>query len=1289
MKAQILTLLLLLVSTFSAAAQITDSEKSSADFDFKTNVSKGVDAYNSGQYELAIKYLEPCAEIVSQDTTKETQEFAARLFRSIAYSYSILGEYAKAIELGTQALNIRKQVLGESHPDYAASLSDLALYYSYLGDYSKAVELGTKVLNIVKQLFGESHHYYVASLSELASYYSGLGNYSKAVEFGTQALNIAKQLFSGANPYYATSLSDLASYYFGLGDYSKAVELGTQALNIRKQVLGDTHLDYATSLVGLAGCYSYLGDYSKAVELGTQALNIFKQLFGETHPYYASSLSDLASYYSFLGDYSKAVELGTQALNIRKQVLGESHPDYATSLSNLAGFYPYLGDYSKAVELCTQALNIRKQVLGATHPDYAASLNNLAGYYSGLGDYSKATELGTQALNILKQALGETHPDYAVSLSSLASYYSKLGDYTKAVELGTQALTICKQVLGESHPYYAMSLSDLASCYSKLGDYTKAVELGTQALNVRKQVLGEYHPDYATSLSDLASYYSGLGDYAKAVELGTQALNIFKQALCEFHPGYATSLSNLASYYSYLGDYSKAVELGTQALNIRKQVLGATHPDYATSLSNLAIYYSYLGDYSKAIELGTEALNIRKQVLGATHPDYAASLNNLASYYSYLGDNTKAVELGTQALNILKQLFGEPHPGYATSLSGLAIYYLGLGDCSKAVELGTQALNIRKWVLGETHPDYSYSLHNLALGNYLAGNYGEAYKLLNSSSQHRKEIMLNQFKGATSRERLNLWKKYGEEFAYLPMFCLKACAYESVGEVYDNSALFAKGLLLNAETSLRGLILESGDTAAVKQFESMQMTRMTLNRQYEKPIAERKLNCDSLEKVVEQMERELVQSSKAYGDFTRNLTISWQDVQKGLNDGDMAVEFISVPKFGVGAILKKIGIQYVALTLKKGYDKPKMITLFEESELNAIPENRWYADTALCHLVWGQLGDELRGVKNVYFSPDGALYNIGIEHLPCSATENMGERHNMFRLSSTRELAIGREQPSAKSSALYGGLQYYVPPTELLAYNQKKGYSWRTASRDVFEPLPETKTEVENISALLKGHNYDAPAIYAGDEGTEESFKALSGKRTRIIHLATHGCYITPDEADRQRKSEMQQRLAILRVGNDKGLGTEEDEALTRSYLAMSGGKMCWTSDTIPEGLDDGLLTAQEISRLDLRGCDLVVLSACETGLGDITSEGVMGLQRGFKKAGVQSIVMSLWKVADRPTQEFMTEFYRHLTAGEGKRASFLAAQRFLKEKYPTNLPNDDGRPPYWASFIILDSEVR
>ena len=909
-------------------------------------------------------------------------------------------------------------------------------------------------------------------------------------------------------------------------------------------------------------------------------------------------------------------------------------------------------------------------------------LNKIADSHAKLGNYKKAIELGMRALNIQKRLFGESSLDYATSRNNLANYYYYSGDYTKAVELGTQAMEICKRVLGESHPDYAASLCNLALYYSKLGDYSKAVELGTQALDIRKRVLGESHPAYATSLDNLAGYYSDLGDYTKAVELGTQAMEIRKQVLGESHPDYATSLNNLAGYYSDLGDNTKAVELGTQAMEIRKQVLGESHPVYAMSLSNLALYYSDLGDYTQAVELCAKAMEIDKQVFGNTHPSHATLLNNLATYCSYLGDYTKAVELGTQALEIRKQVFGEFHPKYAITLNNLAGYYTDLGDYSKAVELCTQAMEIQKLVLGETHPDYAALLSNLSAYNYLNGNYGDAYQLFLNYVQHTKDIVLSQFKGLINRTRESFWNKNKNEFTYLPSICLRAGDMDSNGEVYDNSALFTKGLLLNAETSLRDLILESGDSTAVKKFDAMQMIRTTLNKQYEKPIAERRLNCDSLERVAEQMERELMKSSKAFGDFTRSLTVGWKDVQKGLGDDDVAIEFLASPVFGGDSIL------YVALTLKKGYDKPKMITLFEERELRMVRESKWYTTPALCELVWGPLADELKGVKNVYFSPSGALYNIGIEQLPCSATENIGERYNMFRLSSTRELALRHDMPSEKSSALYGGLRYYVPPTELLAYNRAKGYSRSSSSRDVFERLPETKTEIDNITALLRAHSYGEPAIYEDDEGTEESFKTLSGKHTSIIHLATHGSYITPTAAEKQRKRDMMNRLTFLRSGDDRQ-SSEEDEALTRSFLVMSGGKMLWTSDSIPEGVDDGLLTAQEISRLDLRGCDLAVLSACETGLGDISSEGVMGLQRGFKKAGVQSIVMSLWKVADRPTQEFMTEFYRHLTAGEGKRTSFLAAQRFLKEKYPTNLPQDESRPPYWASFILLDPEVR
>ena len=1032
----------------------------------------------------------------------------------------------------------------------------------------------------------------------------------------------------------------------------------------------------------MADSYANLEKYKIAIDLCTRALNIQKLLFGESHPDYATLLSNLAGYYEDLGDYNKAVEYGTQAMGICKEVFGKYHLTYALSLNSLAGYYSHLGDKFKAVELSTQVMEIYKKVFGESHPDYATSLNILASYYDDLGDYSKAIELGTQDMEICKRVLGESHSDYATSLNNLALYYSHLDDYTKAVDYGTQAMEVRKHVLGEFHPDYASSLNNLALYYSRLEDYTKAVELGTQAMEIRKRVLGESHPDYVTSLNTLASYYEDLGDYSKAVELGLQDLGICKRVLGESHPDYSTSLNNLALYYSHLGDNSKAVEYGTQALQIRKRVLGEYHPDYALSLNNLAGYYDDLGDYSKAVELGTQALQIYKQVFRESHPGYATSLCNLALYYSHLGDNSKAVELGTQALQIRKRVLGESHRDYATSLGNLASYYSYLGDFSKAVELGTQALEISKRVLCETHPNYALSLDNLAGCNYLNGNYEEAFQLLLKSAQYKKEMVLSQFKGLPNRTRQLFWSKNKLIFTLLPPYCLKAGDMDSSGEVYDNSALFTKGLLLNAETSLRDLILESGDSTAVKQFDAMQMIRMTLSKQYEKPIAERRLNCDSLERVAEQMERELMKSSKAFGDFTRSLTVGWKDVQKGLGDDDVAIEFLASPVFGGDSIL------YVALTLKKGYDKPKMITLFEERELRMVRESKWYTTPALCELIWGPLAYELKGVKNVYFSPSGALYNIGIEQLPCSATENIGERYNMFRLSSTRELALRHDKPSEKSSALYGGLRYYVPPTELLAYNRAKGYSRSSSSRDVFERLPETKTEIDNITALLRAHNYGEPTIFEGDEGTEESFKALSGKRTGIIHLATHGSYITPTAAEKQRKRDMMKRFTFLRAGDDRQ-SSEEDEALTRSFLVMSGGKMLWTSDSIPEGVDDGLLTAQEISRIDLRGCDLAVLSACETGLGDISSEGVMGLQRGFKKAGVQSIVMSLWKVADRPTQEFMTEFYRHLTAGEGKRTSFLAAQHFLKEKYPTNLPQDEARPPYWASFILLDPEVR
>ena len=895
-------------------------------------------------------------------------------------------------------------------------------------------------------------------------------------------------------------------------------------------------------------------------------------------------------------------------------------------------------------------------------------------------------------MNIRKKTLGENHPDYANSLSNLAQYYSNLGEYGKAIEIGTQAMNIQKQTLGENHPYYATALANLAMYYAGLGDYNEAVGIGTKATNILKHSLGENHPDFATSLNSLAGYYSNLGDYSKALEIGTQAMNIRKKTLGENHPAYANSLINLAYCYADLGDYNKAVELGTMAMNIRKEALGENHPVYATSLSNLAGYYDNLGNYNKAVELETMAMNIRKEALGENHPNYATSLNNLAVEYSHLGDYNKAVELGTKAMEIQRKTLGENHPEYATSFNNLADYYADLGNYNKAIEVGTQAMNIRKEALGEEHPDYASSLSNLALYNYRCRNYQEAYRLLSKSIRTRKHIVLSMFKGATNRTRQTFWNKNNAEFEYFPSICLKAHDQERNGELYDYSALFTKGLLLTAETNARDVVLESGDTALVKLFDALQSVHIMLNKQYEKPIAERTLNCDSLENVAELMERELIKSSKAYGDFTRSLTITWKDVKNELADGDVAIEFISTP------FLDNDSVMYIdiALALKKDYPEPKLIPLFEEKTLKELSNDNPNDAQQLFHLVWSPLLSELEGTRNVYFSPSGALYNIGIENLPISTEERMSDRYNMYRLSSTRLLALHPHSTSERKAALFGGLDYEMSPQDVASNNLKNAYHSefiaqnRDASADFMErggfgALPFSLKEVKSASKLLEANGYECH-LFEGKDGTEEAFKSLSGKKVNVMHLSTHGAFVPKKEA---KNTKQKNNFRFIRFDDAAPQAQEEDQSLTRSFLVMAGGNMLKNYDSIPEGIDDGILTAQEIAHTDLRGCDLVVLSACETALGDITNEGVMGLQRGFKKAGANTILMSLWKVDDQASSLLLTKFYENLLSKKMPKIDALKKAQDYVRNYEIEVEGKKEKifsdPKFWTSFILLD----
>ena len=1279
--------LLLLFSILFAVASLYAQNKDQVN----EWMEKANSAKEQGYYQEATKYFELINGVYEKQNIKGDEY--EEILISLTICYENLGEFEKAVKYGTKTLEIIKEIRGDNNPDYATILFSLAMDYSELHYYNKAIEYGTKAMEIRKEIFGETNPDYAISLNLLALFYSQNRNYEKAVELYLKAIEINKIALGENSSFFVSSWSNIAYNYSLLGDYAKAVEYGLKSIEINKETLGENHPSFAKSLNELANYYFQSGNYNKAKEYVTKAIGIQKKVLGETHPDYATSLNNLARCYSKLGNYEKAIEYGNAVSEVLLKSLGDNHPDYATSLSNLAGDYFLTGDFDKAIELGLKALNIVKTILGETHPDYASSMTSLSVYYSYLGELGKAREFGEKALDIAKTIFGEKHPEYATSLANLASVYSNLGDYTKSIEYGKMAIEIRKDILGEMHPDYAASINNLFCDYLKLGDFDLAKEYGIKSVEIIKTVYGKNHPQYATALNNLATYYSDIGDYTKAIEYGNRAMEIRKTILGETHPDYLVSLNNLALCYSTFGDFDKAIEYGTEAMEKTKIIFGDKHPFYANTLTNLAIYYSNFGNYTIAIEYVTKASEILKSTLGEQHPNYITALSNLSLYHSYLGDYDKAIEYGNMAMEYFKNTRGEKSPFYALLLNNLAGCYSGAGNYINAIEYGTKALEIRKDILGEMHPDYAISLSNLASYCTKLGEYSKALEYRQKSLTLKQSNILHLFGSLPSHQRTIYWSKHSIAFTDIyPSFSYKY-HINNASDLYDKSALFAKGLLLTTEMEINRLVQNSGDEEAMKLFEELSHNRLQLQKLYETPIAKRNLNADSLAHVADQIEKRLIERSNVYGDFTHQLHTTWKDVHEVLNDDEMAVEFLSFYVDESDTLMFMVA----ALTLRKDNVEPKFIPLFELKQLLDIDDAEHTLSPKLTELVWIPLQKEMQGIRRIYFSPAGVLHKIAIENAPGM------EDYEMYRLSTTREIidmkaAATSVGGTGSTAALYGGVDYEtLSGTESVSANEKKAdaptdglsqdlslYLHRSFVDSLnlrgqkVSYLPSTLTEVKNIQASLE-ETHRTVKVYVGPEATETSVKSLSGHAPNILHFATHGFYFTEKQARRK------DNLRFI-ANDDQPGGNAEDKSLTRSGLFMAGANKVLEGENVPMDCDDGILTAQEISRLDLRGTDLVVLSACETGEGDLMQgEGVFGLQRSFKKAGAKTIVMSLWKVSDFPTEMLMTEFYKNICKGQSKHESLRHAQQAVREYKDSGGNYLFQNPHYWAGFVMLD----
>ena len=619
------------------------------------------------------------------------------------------------------------------------------------------------------------------------------------------------------------------------------------------------------------------------------------------------------------------------------------------------------------------------------------------------------------------------------------------------------------------------------------------------------------------------------------------------------------------------------------------------------------------------------------------------------------------------------------------------------GNLSEAIKLATKALNIVEKNLGKEDYYYASSLSTLAWYYYDADDSRMLDHFANLYTYYASQNIKSAFASLTSEERTTYWQKYRsnfEERAHLFALILPSDSLSANGY---NATLFSKGLLLNSDIEFLKLLQECGDNQAMTLYQNLRALRQQICKLLESPLQGLFISVDSLERVAQKKEKELVERSKVFGDYTKNLVITWDQVQEKLTDKDIAIEFVSFP-------LDADNTMYIAYALRKGWECPRMIKLFEEKELQAArASGDIYRGDAVSRLVWMPLDEVMRGVENVFFAPSGELYNIAIESVPSHEDGGqtlVGERRDYYRLSSTRELALTKDENKWKEAAVYGGLQYGMSVAQMIEQDgkyEKRDAATRSDSspsyyvsrddRDVsvsneiqpLDYLEGTREEAIAICDDLKRQSVSA-RLLTDSVGTETSFKDLHGRKKSIIHIGTHGFF-----NDRRRVYE---ESGPQPQGLDQQAKVVEDDALTQSGLYFAGADNARINGraAIPDSVDDGKLTALEIAQLDLRGLDLVVLSACQTGLGEITGDGVFGLQRGFKKAGAQTIVMSLWSVNDKATKDFMTKFFESVeTDAHGhplnKQQAFRIAQQYLrdnKEKYPED-------PNCWAAFVMLD----
>ena len=964
----------------------------------------------------------------------------------------------------------------------------------------------------------------------------------------------------------------------------------------------------------------------------------------------ANALSFLAEAYFDRFDIEKSLELFEKELALRKDIQPEE--TNISLLDNLSYLYKEIGQIQKSLSLLEQVVLLDGEKYGKDSEEYFNSVIGLVDVqiftkYDLNGGFENLMNLMSYAKNSY---------DKGIIYKYLGDYYDIIGSFGKSEKYLLKAIETFESAQFINSVEYLSSVNSLGILYTKTGQLVLAKEVLNTAYNIYTNLGEEYKDTESFILDNLAQVHLSLGDTYNGIFLQEKALKLTKTYFGENSLNYASSLVNLGVSFLKIKKYEESEQSYLEALNIIKKTLGSKNVEYGRILNNLSTLYERTGDYDKAIKYGKQSLQVFQKDLEQNSYENAFVYFNLANAYMS-NENIKKTELFIEkSYKLRKKTLGTKHPQFAKNSVQYAILY---------------------WKKGDIHRAKKYYVE--AFKNY----FNQINAFFPILTEEEKVYFIDTNVEPVLDQYMSFIEQNHEKDKTL------------IVDAYDYQ-LGLKGVILYATNKVRESILSSEDETLINKYEFWHDIKEQLSQLFSInliSIEERNRQIDSLTLIANQLEKQLSVMSGAFKkNFLRN-QYTWKDVQKYLRPKEASIEMVRyryfVPKAS-GRLTEEI--HYAALIIYHGSNKvPEMVVMRQGQEMEGKYLSNYrngikyqINETLSYHQFWKSMAEHLGGIEKIYFSPDGVYHQLNLNTLLNPNTKNyLIDEIKIQMVTNTRDLLESKEKFSTSESSFFGYPNYNLNnesdtkdekdnddggdnrmlrnlTTEslrntLILRGIRNNLISYIRSFHELKPLPGTKKEIELIDSLYQANHLETK-VYLLDQAQENKIKSL--RHPKILHIATHGFFLEQNTTDS--------------IGE-----TYDQNSLLRSGLILAGANRFILSGNLVNNNEDGILTAFEAMNLYLEGTEIVTLSACETGLGEIKNgEGVYGLQRAFKIAGAQSLIMSLWAVDDVATQELMTLFYQEWLSSKDKQTSFILAQKKLRNKYPN--------PFYWGAFVMI-----